>query len=159
MLAFFDVGSEEAVEGPDFWLKKSHTCQAREVQEPEKRNMTNLEKKGERWKGRGGAARRPRRRAQPGCSTRRLSRMSNATCRRLRLPCRFRTTARNFCFIFRAIAPRAHPEKKSNLSYSTVNTTQHKAAGRHQYKKYVVCRPRFIFFCKKKMQGDGRHGC
>ena len=31
MLASFDVDSEEAVEGPDFWLKKSHTYQAREV--------------------------------------------------------------------------------------------------------------------------------
>ena len=37
MLTSFDVGSEEAVEGPDFWLKRSHTYQAREVQEPEKK--------------------------------------------------------------------------------------------------------------------------
>ena len=36
MLKSFDVSSEEAVEGPDFWLKRSHTYQAREVQEPEK---------------------------------------------------------------------------------------------------------------------------
>ena len=37
-LTSFDVGSEEAVEGPDFWLKRSHTYQAREVQEPEKKH-------------------------------------------------------------------------------------------------------------------------
>ena len=30
--------SEEAAEWPDFWLKRSHTYQAREVQEPEKIN-------------------------------------------------------------------------------------------------------------------------
>ena len=35
---FFDVGGKEAVEGPDFWLKRSHTYQAQEVQEPEKKN-------------------------------------------------------------------------------------------------------------------------
>ena len=34
MLAFFDVGSEEAVEGSDSWLKRSRTYQAWEVQEP-----------------------------------------------------------------------------------------------------------------------------
>ena len=47
MLTSFDVGSEEAVEGPDFWLKRSHTYQAREVQEPEKKIIiANLEKGG-----------------------------------------------------------------------------------------------------------------
>ena len=46
MLTSFDVGSEEAVKGPDVWLKKSHTYQAREVQEPEKKNITNSEKGG-----------------------------------------------------------------------------------------------------------------
>ena len=46
MLTYFDVGSEEAVEGPDFWLKTSHTYQAREVQEPEKNNIINSEKEG-----------------------------------------------------------------------------------------------------------------
>ena len=35
MLAIFDVGNEKAVEWPDFWLKRSHTYQAREGQEPE----------------------------------------------------------------------------------------------------------------------------
>ena len=44
MLASFDVG-EEAVEGLDFWLKRSHTYQAREVQEFEKKK-TNSEKGG-----------------------------------------------------------------------------------------------------------------
>ena len=33
---FFDVGSEEAVEWADLWLKRPHTYQVREVQEPEK---------------------------------------------------------------------------------------------------------------------------
>lgn len=47
MLTSFDVGSEEAVEGPDFWLKRSHTYQAREVHEPEaKKKITNSEKEG-----------------------------------------------------------------------------------------------------------------
>ena len=45
MLASFDVGSKEAVEGPDFLLKRSHTHQAREVQEPEK-NREQTRKKG-----------------------------------------------------------------------------------------------------------------
>ena len=31
MFASFDVGSEEAVEGPDFLLKRSRTYQSREV--------------------------------------------------------------------------------------------------------------------------------
>ena len=35
MLTSFDEDSEEAVEGPDFWVKMSHTYQAREVQEPD----------------------------------------------------------------------------------------------------------------------------
>ena len=35
MFASVDVGSEDAVEGPDFWLKRSHTYPAREVHEPE----------------------------------------------------------------------------------------------------------------------------
>ena len=41
------MGSEEAVEGPDFWIKMSHTYQAREVQEPEKKN-DKLGKRGQR---------------------------------------------------------------------------------------------------------------
>ena len=57
MLASFDVGSGEAMEEPDFWLKRSHTHQAREVQEPEKNKNTNWEI-GERWNGRGGSKRR-----------------------------------------------------------------------------------------------------
>ena len=44
MLTYFDVGNEEAVEGPDFWLKRSHTYQALEVQEPEAKQITNSEK-------------------------------------------------------------------------------------------------------------------
>ena len=46
MLASVDVGSEEAVEGPDFWLKRSHMYQARELQESEKKKITNSEKGG-----------------------------------------------------------------------------------------------------------------
>ena len=46
MLTSLDEGSEEAVEGPDFWLKRFHTYQAREVQEPEKKKITNSEKGG-----------------------------------------------------------------------------------------------------------------
>ena len=41
MLTSFDVGSEEAVEGPEFWLKMSHTYQAREGHEPEEKIITN----------------------------------------------------------------------------------------------------------------------
>ena len=40
MLACVDVGSEEAVNRFEFWLHRSHTYQAREVQEPEKK-ITN----------------------------------------------------------------------------------------------------------------------
>ena len=53
MLTSFDVGSGEAVEGPDFWLKRSHTYQAREVHEPEAKKNNKLGKRG-RWNGRGG---------------------------------------------------------------------------------------------------------
>ena len=57
MLASFDVGSEHAVEGPNCWLNRSHTYQAREVPEPEKKKKKNSEK-GERWSGRGTAEKR-----------------------------------------------------------------------------------------------------
>ena len=56
MLAFFDVGREETVEGPDFSLKRSHTYQTPKVQEPEKTN--NNSEKGERRNVGGGAERR-----------------------------------------------------------------------------------------------------
>ena len=49
MLTCFDVGSEEAVEGPDFWLTRSHTYQAREVQEPEKKKLQTREKGAVEW--------------------------------------------------------------------------------------------------------------
>ena len=54
MLTYFDVGKEEAAEGPDFWLKSSHTYQAREVHEPEAKSNNKLGKSG-RWNGRGGS--------------------------------------------------------------------------------------------------------
>ena len=46
MLTSFDEGSEEAVQGSNFWLKRSHTYQAREVHEPEAKKITNSEKEG-----------------------------------------------------------------------------------------------------------------
>ena len=41
-LTSFDVESGQDVERPDFWLKKTHTYQAWDVQEPEKK-ITNSE--------------------------------------------------------------------------------------------------------------------
>ena len=38
MLTSIDVGSGEAVQGPNFWLKRSHTYQARKIQAPVKTN-------------------------------------------------------------------------------------------------------------------------
>ena len=46
MQTFFDVGSEEAVEGPDFRLKRSHAYQARKVHEPEAKKKTKSGKEG-----------------------------------------------------------------------------------------------------------------
>ena len=42
MLTSFGVESGEDVERPDFWLRKTHTYQAWDVQEPEKK-ITNSE--------------------------------------------------------------------------------------------------------------------
>ena len=50
MLTSFDVGSEEAVEWPNFWLERSHAYQAREVHEPEaKKNKQTRKKKAVEW--------------------------------------------------------------------------------------------------------------
>ena len=46
MLTCFDVGNEEAAARPSFWLKRSHTYQAREGQEPEAKKVTNSDNEG-----------------------------------------------------------------------------------------------------------------
>ena len=54
MLASFDVGSEEAVEGPDFWLKWSRNTPGSGGSRAREKKITNWEK-GERWDGRVGS--------------------------------------------------------------------------------------------------------